>query len=91
MKKSKILIPLALLLLCLLLPLALAGCGGKVSAEQNAVTSVTLDEKGIITVKAALIPRSGSTCSRSPPATAPTRIWRSWIPWPRSSPRRAFR
>ena len=54
MKKSKILIPLALLLLCLLLPLALAGCGGKVSAEQNAVTSVTLDEKGIITVKAAL-------------------------------------
>ena len=54
MKKSKHLILVPLLLLCLLIPLALTACGGKVSAEENAVTAVTLDEKGMITVKAAL-------------------------------------
>lgn len=53
MKKSKLLIPLALLLLCFL-SLALTACGGKISAEQNAVTSVTVNEQGSITVKAVL-------------------------------------
>ena len=45
---------LALLCLCLMIPLFMTGCGEKAPVEANALLSATPDGKGNITVKAAL-------------------------------------